>query len=96
MAMYSLRAFRIYTEFGISTLVVCYTLSYAFMCYTSMFSIGLLYSNGGVCSRACSSLKPVGHHGLSVGGARVVIMATSVVLGAVGSTSGAVFHGMSG
>jgi hypothetical protein len=39
MAMYSLRTFYIYTKFSISTLVVCYTLSYAFMCYTSMRSM---------------------------------------------------------
>jgi hypothetical protein len=88
MAMYSLRTFRIYTEFDTSTLVVCYTYLYAFMCYISMFNIGLLYCNSGVCSGACSSLLHVGHHASGSGGARVVIMAASVVLGAVRSTLG--------
>ena len=81
MALYSTHIIRIYTEFGISTiLIVCYTMLYAFVNYTSMFSIGLPYCNGGVCLRGCSSLKPVGHHGLGAGGARVVITAVSVVL----------------
>jgi hypothetical protein len=88
MAMYSIHIFRIYIEFGIPTLVVCCTFIYDFMCYTSLFSIGFLYCNGGVCSRACSNLKPVGHHGSDSGGDRVEIMVASVVLDAIRSTSG--------
>jgi hypothetical protein len=75
MALYSIRIFRIYTELGISTvLIVCYTLLYTFMCYTGMFSIGLVYCNGGVCLRACSSSMPMGHHGSGSGGAIVVVI----------------------
>jgi hypothetical protein len=87
MAMYSFHIFHIYAEFGTSTLVVCHTFIYSFMCYTSMISIGLLYCNGGVCSRACSSLNPVGLHGSGFGGARLEIMVASMVLGAIRSTS---------
>ena len=80
MALYLTRLYRIYIELGIyAILIVCYTILCAHLCYTSMFSIVLPYCIGGVCLWACSSLKPVDHHGSGAGGTRVVITAVGVV-----------------
>jgi hypothetical protein len=70
MTLYFTCIFCTSTELGIyDILIVCYTILYAYLHYTSMLSIGLPYCNGGVCLRACSSLRPVGHHGSGARGA---------------------------